>query len=170
LVGQWVSHLLDLGYIVPQDRVRKAVRTILDWNVAASAFGAVNSVLPTGEKDPVNIQAQNIWVGVSYVVAALAIYEGFEQEGLRLAHNVWDNIRRHNLSPWNQPDLLSSSDGTYMFGDHYMRNLVVWAIPLALAKRRSCVDQFLKGWQVSGVTPVQGEGRLKSSRRKGVVR
>ena len=72
---------------------------------------------------------------MAYMVASLAIYEGFVKEGLGLAKKAWDNATLNVLNPWNQPDTYSSVDGSYVFGDHYMRNMVVWSLLFALAKK-----------------------------------
>jgi uncharacterized protein (DUF608 family) len=144
LTGQWIAHLLGLGYIASEEKIKKALATILEMNGSASAFGAVNAVLPTGEKDKSNSQSENIWFGITYALASLAIYEGFEKEGLSLAKKAWDNASVNMLNPWNQPDMYSSSDGSYLFGDHYMRNMVIWSLLFALAKKDKNIDKFLK--------------------------
>lgn len=143
LSGQWIAHLLGLGYIVAQEKVKKAVVTLLEANASASVFGAVNGVLPDGSKDKSNIQSENNWFGLTYCLASLAIYEGFQEEGLALAKKAWDNAALNILNAWNQPDMYSSSDGTYLFGDHYMRNMVAWSLLLALAKKDKGVGAFL---------------------------
>ncbi len=139
LVGQWAAHVLDLGYIVAPEKVKKAVATILKRNAQASAFGVVNAVTPSGERDKSNWHSQHCWFGLAYVVAGLAIYEGFEKEGLELAEKAWNAASVHALNPWNQPDMYSATDGTYLFGDHYMRNMVAWSLLGALGKKqREC--------------------------------
>lgn len=135
LVGQWAAHVLDLGYIVAPEKVKKAVATILKRNAQASAFGVVNSVMPSGERDKSNSHSQHCWFGLGYVVAGLAIYEGFEKEGLELAQKTWNAASARSLNPWNQPDMYSATDGTYLFGDHYMRNMVAWSLVGALGKK-----------------------------------
>jgi len=135
LVGQWAAHALDLGYIVAPDKVKKAVATILKYNAQASAFGVVNAVLPSGERDKSNAHSQHCWFGLAYVVAGLAIYEGFEKEGLELAQKAWKTASGHALNPWNQPDMYSATDGTYLFGDHYLRNMAAWSLVGALGKK-----------------------------------
>jgi uncharacterized protein (DUF608 family) len=144
LAGQWIAHLLGLGYIVAEDKVRRALATILEYNAAISPFGVVNGVLPTGEKDKANLQSENVWFGITYMVASLAIYEGFQTQGLALAKKAWDNAALNTLNPWNQPDTVNSSDGSYVFGDHYMRNMVIWSVLCALAKKDKAIDIFLK--------------------------
>jgi non-lysosomal glucosylceramidase len=147
LNGQWIAHLLGLGYILPEEKVRRALTTILELN--SSSFGAVNGVLPTGPdgafgKDKSNLQSENIFFGVSYVLASLAIYEGLEKEGLALAKKTWDNAALNALNPWNQPDMCSSSDGSFIFGDHYMRNMVIWSLLFALANKDKNIAAFLE--------------------------
>ncbi len=143
LAGQWIAHLLGLGYIVSPEKVQKAVTTILELNGAASSFGAVNSVLPDGEKDKANMQSENCWYGVTYCAASLAIYEGMTKEGLSLAKKAWDNISINVLNPWDQPDMYSATDGSHLFGDHDMRNMVIWSILFALAKKDKAIESFL---------------------------
>jgi non-lysosomal glucosylceramidase len=145
LVGQWIAHLLGLGYVLPEDRVKKAVATMLAKNAAASPLGAVNAVLPSGEKDKSNAHSENCWVGMAYVLASLAIMEGFHAEGWALAQKTWHHFTGNVKNPWNQPDMYASSDGVYLFGDHCMRNMVAWALLLAKAGGEKSVDIFLAG-------------------------
>lgn len=145
LSGQWIAHLLGLGYIVSQEKVHKALATILELNGAASPFGAVNAILPTGEKDKSNWQSENCWFGITYSVACLAIFEGFKEQGMSLAKKAWDHAATGALNAWNQPDMYSSADGSYLFGDHYMRNMSIWSILSALAKKDKEIENFLYG-------------------------
>jgi uncharacterized protein (DUF608 family) len=144
LAGQWIAHLLGLGYIVSQDKVQKALNTIFGLNASASAFGAVNAVSTDGEKDKTNWHSENIWFGMTYCLASLAIYEGFQKQGLELAKKAWDNAALNVRNPWNQPDMYSSTDGSYLFGDHYMRNMVIWSLVFALAKKDKSIASFLE--------------------------
>jgi len=142
LLGQWAAHLLGLGYIVSEDKVKKALATILSLN--ANPFGAVNAVLPSGEKDRSNWHTEHVWFGMTYCLGALAIYEGFDKEGLALVRKAWENVSLHALNPWNQPDMVSSTDGSHVFGDHYMRNMVLWSVLWAMARKDKQILAFLK--------------------------
>ncbi|OIO35371.1 MAG: hypothetical protein AUJ74_06410 [Candidatus Omnitrophica bacterium CG1_02_44_16] len=144
LAGQWIAHLLGLGYIVSQDKVRKAVSTIFELNGSASAFGVVNAVSESGEKDRSNWHSENIWFGMTYCLASLAIYEGFQEQGLELAKKAWDNAVLNVRNPWDQPDMYSSTDGSYIFGDHYMRNMVIWSLLFALGRKDKKIEEFLR--------------------------
>ncbi len=144
LSGQWMAHLLGLGYIASEDKIKRAISTVLETNGSVSPFGLVNAVLPDGEKDKSNIQSENIWFGITYAFSSLAIYEGFRSEGLGLAKRAWENAAQNSMNPWNQPDMYSASDGSYIFGDHYMRNMVIWSVLFALAKSDKKIEEFLK--------------------------
>jgi uncharacterized protein (DUF608 family) len=143
LVGVWAARCLGLGDIVSGDKVKQALSTILASNAMASPFGAVNAVLPTGEKDRSNLQSENCWLGLTYVVAGLAIQGGRVPEGLALAKKAWESVHVHTLNPWNQPDLYSSTDASPVFGDHYLRNMVIWSLVLDLAKTDKSLESFL---------------------------
>lgn len=143
LNGQWYAHLLNLGYILPKEHVKKAVKTILDLNGKVSRFGIVNSVYPDGKIDDSSYHAENIWTGETYAVCALAVYEGFVDEALDIARKTWENFvyKRHNV--WSQPDVVFAKDGSLGDGELYVRNMSLWAVPFALARHEKRVKEFL---------------------------
>jgi non-lysosomal glucosylceramidase len=143
LTGQWYAHLLDLGYIVHKEKVQKAIKTILELNAKDSPYGITNAVLPGGERDNSNLHSANILIGINYSFLSLAIYEGFKKEIDEIGKRIWSNICEKEKNAWNQPDLISSSKGEYLFGDHYMRNLCVWSILFALALKDKKIANFL---------------------------
>lgn len=143
LNGQWYAHLLGLGYILPEDRVKEAVKNILRLNCKASKFGAVNSVFPDGKVDRSSYHSENIWAGESYAFASLAIYEGFVKEGLELSKRIWDHFVKGVYNPWSQPDVIFAKDGKLGDGELYLRNLSIWTIPFALAKHDKKIKKFL---------------------------
>jgi uncharacterized protein (DUF608 family) len=144
LNGQWYAHLLGLGYLLPRGRVRQAVSTMLRLNGSASRFGAVNAVMPDGRPDTRSYHSANIWVGETYALAALAIYEGEVVEGLRLAHRMWRTFVEHAKRPWSQTDVVAAQDGQLGDGEFYLRNVAIWAIPLALARRDAGARRVLR--------------------------
>lgn len=135
MTGQWYASLLNLGYITSREKIRKAIESVFHLNARASRFGAINSVLPSGRPDKTCLQSQNLWAGTNYAFCALAMYEGYIPEALGLAEKVWRNFTANTLNLYNQPDMYDAKTGEALFGDHYMRNMVIWALPLALAKR-----------------------------------
>lgn len=142
LVGQWMAHLLGLEYIVSPQKVKKALDSVFSLNVGA--FGALNAVLPSGQKDKTCWHTEHVWFGMTYILSALGIYEGRGRGALEPAKRAWENAVTNQLNPWDQPDMVSSVDGSYMFGDHYMRNMVFWAVLWAMAKNEADLSAFLK--------------------------
>jgi uncharacterized protein (DUF608 family) len=143
LNGQWYAHLLNLGYILPEKHVKKAVRAILDLNGRKSKFGVINSVYADGKIDKSSYHSENIWVGETYAVSALAIYEGFIEEGLAIAKKTWENLAYGRQNTWSQPDVVFAHDGSLGDGELYVRNMSLWGIPFALAKSDEGVRKFL---------------------------
>lgn len=143
LTGQWYAHLLDLGYIVSKEKVTKAVRTMLELNAKDSPYGVTTSVYANGERDTNSLQSANVWIGINYSFLSLLIYEGFKKEAEEIGERVWSNICEKEKNAWNQPDIYSSAQGEWIFGDHYMRNLSIWGILFALSKKDKKVKSFL---------------------------
>jgi uncharacterized protein (DUF608 family) len=149
LNGQWYAHMTGLGDLFPGKMARAALRAMIALNGRDSKYGVTNSVFPDGRRDTSNAHSSGIWPGESYAVAALAIYEGLEREGLSIARKTWENMTLHQKNPWNQPDVIRSHDGSFGFGDAYMRNMAIWAVAEALAARhpkiRRALERFYRG-------------------------
>jgi len=146
LIGQWYSSMLGLDYIVSKIKIKKAIETIFKLNAADSSYGITHSVFYNGERNKESTHTENIWIGISYGFLSLAIYEGFEREALEIAKRMWTNISERQLNTWNQPDIYSSSSGEFLFGDHYMRNLSIWSLLIALSKKNKPIQNFLKDY------------------------
>jgi uncharacterized protein (DUF608 family) len=144
LNGQWYAHLLNLGYILPKKSVKKAVRMMLELNCKASKYGAVNSVFPDGKIDRASYHAENVWAGESYQLYSLAIYEGFVKEGLKLTENMWKHFCYGVNNPFSQPDVMLAKTGKLGDGELYLRNVAIWGVALALAKKKPTLKKALK--------------------------
>ena len=143
LNGQWYAHLLDLGYILPEKHVKKAIKTILELNGKKSQFGIVNSVYADGKIDKSSYHAENVWAGETYALCALAIYEGFKEEGMDIAKRTWENFVYNRKNVWAQPDVVFAHDGSLGDGELYVRNMSLWTVPFALARSEKGVRDFL---------------------------
>ena len=56
----------------------KALQSIFDYNVMSfgnGAMGAINGVRPDGTNDITSPQSEEFWVGITYSVGALMLYE-----------------------------------------------------------------------------------------------
>jgi len=134
LLGQWWAHLLDLGYLLPQEQVKGATEAVFRHNfregfgghlqrprafVCEDEQGLLNCSWPHGGRPEVpTLYSDEVWTGIEYEVAGLLLSEGFTQEALRL---VWAGRERQDgtrRSPWNEVEC----------GDHYVRAMSSWAL------------------------------------------
>ncbi|MBC7217723.1 MAG: hypothetical protein H5U36_06175 [Candidatus Caldatribacterium sp.] len=139
LFGQFLAHVAGLGYVLPQERVRKAVSAVFQYNFRPSfrlhhnvhrAFvlgdeaGLLVCSWPRGgrPKFPL-VYCDEVWTGTEYEVAALLIWEGFVDEGLRLVKAVRERHDGYRRNPWDEVEC----------GHHYVRAMSSWALLLALS-------------------------------------
>ncbi|MCW2975316.1 MAG: hypothetical protein JWM06_597 [Actinomycetia bacterium] len=181
LLGQWWAHQLDLGYILPRERVRGSLQAIIRHNFRRSfrdfehdyrTFADIDDegllvcTWPNGGRPPVPVRyCDEVWTGVEYQVAAHCFIEGLHREGTELLEAVrarYDGTRRN---PYNEIEC----------GDHYARAMAGWSLLEAvtgfrydaLQGRMTIVDQpgrypFVAGtgW---GTIEIDANGSLELS-------
>ncbi|KAM3964246.1 LOW QUALITY PROTEIN: non-lysosomal glucosylceramidase-like [Aphomia sociella] len=138
LAGQWF--LRASGWteeIFPEANVKKTLRTIYENNVLKfkeGRMGAVNGYVTgaRGHIDTTALQSEEMWVGVTYGLAALMIYEGMHDEAFVTAGGLYKTLTQMGLS-FETPEAL------YENGNHrsiaYMRPLAIWAMYQAIIAR-----------------------------------
>ena len=137
LLGQWWAHVLDLGHVLPRERVAQAARAIYkhNWRPDLShhvhtqrvfAEGAEKGLLictwPNGGRpsSPV-LYCDEVWTGVEYQVAATLMYNGMIQEGLQIAKAARDRYTGNQRNPWAEVEC----------GHHYSRAMSAHSVLLA---------------------------------------
>jgi hypothetical protein len=141
LVGQWWAHLLDLGHLLPEERVRGALRAILryNWRTHFADFkqgprrfagpedkGLLNCTWPRGNRPKRPIwYSDEVWTGVEFEVAALMLREGMIPEALAILKGIserYDGRPRPPFprNPWNHIEA----------GERYVRALSSWSVLL----------------------------------------
>ena len=134
MFGQWWAHQLGLGYLLPVERVRSALRAVVTYNMRdgfrdfrhgyrvfadADDRGLLVCTWPRGGRPSVPIRyADEVWTGVEYEVAGHCMFEGLIDEGLAVVEavrNRYDGARRN---PYNEIEC----------GDHYSRAMSGWAL------------------------------------------
>ncbi len=134
LIGQWWAHQLELGYILPAERVRSALRAIVRHNLQrgfrqfthdyrsfadGDDTGLLVCTWPRGGRPETPIRyCDEVWTGVEYQVAAHCFMEGLDEDGLELLEAVrrrYDGTRRN---PYNEVEC----------GDHYARAMAGWSV------------------------------------------
>jgi len=142
LIGQWWAHQLGLGYILPEEKVKSALRSVVKynwmtdltgWKHMPRAFagdkdkGLIIVTWPKGGRPPqVMLYSDEVWTGIEYQVAAHLIYEGMVREGMAIvkgARERYDGRPRPPLprNPWNEIEC----------GGHYARAMSSWSLLLA---------------------------------------
>lgn len=139
LLGQYMAHVVGLGYLLDSDHVRTTMQSIFRHNYKRTLSGhdcvqrtyALNddggvlvATYPLGKRPEIPFPYfAEIWSGQEYQLAAHMIYEGMVKEGLTVAETV---RRRHDgerRNPWNEPEC----------GHHYARPMASWALVVALS-------------------------------------
>ncbi|MEW6686283.1 MAG: GH116 family glycosyl-hydrolase [Candidatus Edwardsbacteria bacterium] len=139
LLGQWWANQLDLGYILPKEHVREALKSIYRYNFRKNFVGfkqkprqfacedepglIICSWPRGGRPETPTLYSDEIWTGIEYAVATLMIQEGLVDEGLSIvfaARSRYDGRRRN---PWNEIEC----------GDHYVRAMSSWGLLEALS-------------------------------------
>ncbi len=139
VIGQFMCHVADLGYILPEEHVKKAVYSVFKYNFRDN-FREHNNVQriyalndekglllctwPEGGRPRLPfVYSDEVWTGIEYQVAAHLIYEGFIDEGLSMVKAVRDRHDGYRRSPWNEVEC----------GHHYVRSMASWAVLTALS-------------------------------------
>ncbi len=134
LLGQWWAHVLNLGYVLPTERVHQALRAIYkhNWRPDLSrhvhrqrvfAEGKEKGLLccswPKGGRpqDPI-LYCDEVWTGIEYHVAATLIYEGMAEEGLQIAKGARDRYTGNQRNPWAEIEC----------GHHYSRAMSSYSL------------------------------------------
>ncbi|KAJ6704603.1 BILE ACID BETA-GLUCOSIDASE-RELATED [Salix viminalis] len=95
LAGQWYARACGLAPIVDEDKARRALEKIYNYNVLKvqdGKRGAVNGMLPDGTVDMSCMQSREIWSGVTYAVAATMIQEGLTDMAFHTASGVMETV------------------------------------------------------------------------------
>jgi len=140
LLGQWWADVLDLGYLLPRDRVRTTLDSIMKYNwrwdfgdvrqqrVFASTGdkGLLNCTWPQGGRpEHATLYSDEAWTGIEYEVAGLMIHEGKVGEAFQIVKAVSD---RYNGVP--NPPFKRNPWSEIECGEHYARAMSSWAMLL----------------------------------------
>jgi uncharacterized protein (DUF608 family) len=144
LIGQWWAHQLGLGYLLPPEMIKTALRSVYKYNwmpdltgwkhtprafAGAQDKGLIICTWPKGGRPPnVMLYSDEVWTGIEYQVAGHMLYEGMLEEGFALVKGVrdrYDGIPKAPIprSPWNEIEC----------GGHYARAGSSWTLLLALS-------------------------------------
>lgn len=138
LLGQWWADILDLGYLLPRERVRTTLDSIMKYNwrwdfedVAQQRVfalkgdkGLLNCTWPNGGRPAqMTLYSDEVWTGIEYEVAGLLLYEGKIRDAYMIARAVHDRYNGvpnppFKRNPWNEIEC----------GEHYARGMSSWSM------------------------------------------
>ncbi|WP_327001625.1 non-lysosomal glucosylceramidase [Dactylosporangium sp. NBC_01737] len=132
LLGQWWAHQLDLGHILPADRVRTALASIVRYNLRTGfgehgyrvfadgdETGLVVCSWPHGGRPAIPLRyCDEVWTGVEYQVAAHCLYEGMHEEATAILTGLQQRYDGTRRNPFNEVEC----------GDHYVRAMAGWSM------------------------------------------
>ncbi len=143
LLGQLHAHALGLGDLLPHAHVRKAIKSVFDYNflddfrnhancqrtyVLNGEAGLLLCTWPNGGRPKFPFPySDEVWTGVEYHVAAELIYDGWLREGLRIVEALRDRHDGLSRSPWDEVEC----------GHHYARSMSSWTVLLALSGQQA---------------------------------
>ncbi len=142
LLGQWFSHVVGLGHVLPADHVKSSLRSLFQHNFRTSFHDHANPqriyaladdaglllcTWPKGGRPALPVvYGDEVWSGIEYQVAAHMIYEGLVDEGLSIVKGIRDRHDGIRRNPFNE----------FECGDHYARALARRSVLLALSGYR----------------------------------
>ena len=137
LVGQYMAHICNLGYLVSPDHVQSTLRSIMKYNYRASMFDHFNCLrsFATGDESALLMASYpygrpknpfpyftEVMTGFEYTAAVGMLYEGQREPGLTCIRNIRDRYDGRKRSPFDEAEC----------GHHYARAMASWAGVLAL--------------------------------------
>ena len=152
LIGQWWSHMLGLGYILPKEHVRRALKSIMKYNwrdhfrefpyknrrifVHEEHAGLLNCTWPKGNRPEKPIlYCDEVFTGVEYEIASLLLYEGMYELAMKIIKAIRRRYDGTRMNPWNEIEC----------GDHYVRAMSSWSLlEAALGYRYSAPSATLE--------------------------
>lgn len=151
LVGQYMAHVLGLGYLVKEENVKTALKSILKYNkrdgmyehfnnMRSYAMGDEKALLmaswPNGGRPTIPFPYwSEVMTGFEYTAGIGMLYEGMEQEGLETIKNIRDRYDGLKRNPFDEAEC----------GHHYARAMASWASIIAQSGfLYSAVDKSIK--------------------------
>jgi non-lysosomal glucosylceramidase len=131
LAGQWYANMTGLGDLVPREMQVSALKKIYANNVmkfGKGEMGAANGMAADGSIIRDNEQAQEVWVGTSFGLAALLLSEGLKDEAY---HTAWGihHVIYESKGYWFRTPEAWDDNGNFR-ASMYMRPAAVWAMEM----------------------------------------
>ena len=151
LVGQYLAHTADLGYVLNKKNVQTTLKSVMKYNYVdnfnehlntfrsfalGDEKGLIMASYPKGEllDEPFPYYTE-VMTGFEYSTGAHMLYEGQVENGLEVFKNIRDRYDGFKRNPFNEGE----------FGHRYARAMAAWAGILAYTGfHYSAVDKIMK--------------------------
>jgi uncharacterized protein (DUF608 family) len=149
LVGQFMAHVCDLGYLADEKNIQTTLRSIQKYNhrdsftdhfncmrsyILGDESGLLMASFPNGRPEIPFPYFSEVMTGFEYAAAVGMIYEGQTEEGLGCIKDIRNRYDGKKRSPFDEAEC----------GHHYARAMASWGAILALSEfHYSGVDQAL---------------------------
>jgi len=136
LDGEWINAHHGLKPVLPEDRIRAVLATVKRTNVAVTRYGAVNYANADGTvANPGGYGAYSYFPPELLMLAMTYMYNGEREFGLELAYRAWHNMVCRQGYTWDMPNIMRGDvdTGERTFGNDYYQDMMLWALPAALA-------------------------------------
>ncbi|WP_211290328.1 GH116 family glycosyl-hydrolase [Polaribacter gangjinensis] len=133
LVGQYMSHILGLGYLVKKENIKTTLQSILKYNKNESMFEHFNNMRSFAMGDEKGLLMASwpkggrplipfpywseVMTGFEYTAAIGMLYEGMNEEGLDVIGNIRNRYDGQKRNPFDEAEC----------GHHYARAMASWA-------------------------------------------
>ena len=139
LLGQYMAHVAGLGYLLDEEHVLKAMKSVFRNNYVPNLSehecvqrtyalnddgGVLVASYPHGKRPeiPFPYFAES-WTGEEYQFAAHLVFEGMTTEAQAVVESARLRHDGERRNPWNEPEC----------GHHYARAMSAWALVVALS-------------------------------------
>jgi hypothetical protein len=156
LVGQYMAHICDLGYLVKQENVRATLNSIMKYNYRPTMAAHFNNMrsyalgdeaallmasFPYGRPEIPFPYYSEVMTGFEYTAGNGMLYEGMLEEGLRVISNIRARYDGRKRSPFDEAEC----------GHHYARAMTAYGAVLALTGfHYSAIDKRMKFSNLEG--------------------
>jgi len=137
LVGQYMSHICDLGYLAKEENVKKTLQSIMKYNYRASMVNHFNNMrsyalgdeaallmasFPYGRPEVPFPYYSEVMTGFEYTAGNGMLFEGMKEDGLKVITNIRNRYDGNKRSPFDEAEC----------GHHYARAMTAYGAVLAL--------------------------------------
>ncbi|KJD37300.1 hypothetical protein PW52_01855 [Tamlana sedimentorum] len=136
LVGQVMAHILDLGYLVNKENIKKTNESIIKYNyrenlmkhpnfMRSYAYGNESALLmadyPKARPKQPFPYFTEVMTGFEHTAAVAMMYEGQTETALKTIQDIRNRYDGKKRNPFNEAE----------YGHHYARSMMAWAGVLA---------------------------------------